>query len=192
MLSSMQGPHVPNPTPFQVLKDLPKKTERIEWCEMTTMQRTIYREALQRSRKTVQVLGDESQSAPEVKTKGKAKGRSKLGAMSGDTSSNVLMDLRKAASHPMLFRRLFDDAKIQVMARHCLREPEFCESNYNYVVEDMEVMTDAELQYFCKKYKVSWSVPSSAKYHLTPLWLSLSTNTPLTTIAISRLARSRN
>lgn len=149
----MMTPFVLRRRKDQVLKDLPKKTERIEWCEMTTMQRTIYREALQRSRKTVQVLGDESQSAPEVKTKGKAKGRSKLGAMSGDTSSNVLMDLRKAASHPMLFRRLFDDAKIQVMARHCLREPEFCESNYNYVVEDMEVMTDAELQYFCKKYK---------------------------------------
>lgn len=126
---------------------------------MTTMQRTIYREALQRSRKTVQALGDENQSAPEVKTKGKAKGRSKLGAMSGDTSSNVLMDLRKAASHPMLFRRLFDDDKIKVMAKHCLKEPEFCESNYNYVVEDMEVMTDAELQYFCKKYKVRWSIP---------------------------------
>lgn len=149
----MMTPFVLRRRKDQVLKDLPKKTERIEWCEMTSMQRTIYREALQRSRKTVQTLGDESQSAPEVKTKGKAKGRSKLGAMSGDTSSNVLMDLRKAASHPMLFRRLFDDAKLKVMAKHCLKEPEFCESNYNYVVEDMEVMTDAELQYFCKKYK---------------------------------------
>ncbi|KIO25317.1 hypothetical protein M407DRAFT_210695 [Tulasnella calospora MUT 4182] len=128
----MMTPFVLRRRKDQVLKDLPKKTERIEWCEMTSMQRTIYREALQRSRKTVQTLGDESH---------------------GDTSSNVLMDLRKAASHPMLFRRLFDDAKLKVMAKHCLKEPEFCESNYNYVVEDMEVMTDAELQYFCKKYK---------------------------------------
>src|ERR1700722_1117449 len=38
---------------LKVLKDLPKKTERIEWCAMTELQRTIYRDTLQRSRKTI-------------------------------------------------------------------------------------------------------------------------------------------
>ncbi|KAG8900242.1 hypothetical protein FRB99_006173 [Tulasnella sp. 403] len=120
---------------------------------MTQLQRTIYKEALQRSRKTIQTVDENQPAQPEVKTKGKTKMKSKIGASNGDTSSNVLMDLRKAACHPMLFRRLFDDGKIKLMAKHCLKEPEFCDSNYNYVVEDMEVMTDAELQFFCKRYK---------------------------------------
>jgi len=65
------------------------------------------------------------------------------------------MDLRKASSHPMLFRRQFDIDKIRLMAKQCMRETEFCDSNYEYIVEDMEVMTDAELQKFCNRYKVS-------------------------------------
>jgi len=71
---------------------------------------------------------------------------------SGVSSSNILMDLRKASLHPMLFRRLFDDSKVNAMARHCLSEPEFEQSNYELVVEDMQVMNDAELQWFCKQY----------------------------------------
>lgn len=136
------------------MKDLPQKTERIEYCELTPLQREIYREALKRSRKTIQAVGEDGQPVePEVKPKRTQK--SKTGKVqTGDTSSNVLMDLRKAASHPMLFRRHFTADKIRQMAKSCLREPEFCESNYNYVIEDMEVMTDAELQFFCKRYKV--------------------------------------
>ncbi|CCO30918.1 putative ATP-dependent helicase fft2 [Rhizoctonia solani AG-1 IB] len=63
------------------------------------------------------------------------------------------MDLRKAASHPMLFRRRFDDGIIRKMAKLCLKEPEFMDSVEELVVEDMEVMTDAELQVFAKRYK---------------------------------------
>lgn len=35
-----------------------------------------------------------------------------------------------------------------------MKEPEFCTSSYKLIVEDMEVMTDAELQAFSLKYKV--------------------------------------
>lgn len=136
----------------QVLKDLPKKTERIEWCEMTALQKAIYRDALQRSRKAV--LDATTTPPSDTTTNGKVKQRPRNTKKSKDASANVLMDLRKAASHPMLFRRLFDDAAIKVMARQCMKEPEFSGSNYNFIVEDMEVMTDAELQAFSLKYKV--------------------------------------
>ncbi|KAF8750684.1 helicase superfamily c-terminal domain [Rhizoctonia solani] len=59
----------------------------------------------------------------------------------------------QAASHPMLFRRRFDDGIIRKMAKMCLKEPEFMDSVEELVVEDMEVMTDAELQVFAKRYK---------------------------------------
>jgi len=142
--SKMMTPFVLRRRKDKVLKDLPKKTERIEWCEMTSLQRSIYEEAMQRSRKIVETLPtDEAALLEAVSTeapKGKGKAKSKKGlATSGDNSSNVLMDLRKASNHPMLFRRRFDDDKVNIIARNCLKEPEFAESDFDYVVEDMHV-----------------------------------------------------
>lgn len=76
-----------------------------------------------------------------------------------ENTSNVLMDLRKAASHPMLFRTHFTDAKLTTMTRLLLKEPDFRKRGavYEYVKEDMEVMTDSELQLFCRTYKVCFS-----------------------------------
>jgi SWI/SNF-related matrix-associated actin-dependent regulator of chromatin subfamily A containing DEAD/H box 1 len=119
---------------------------------MTALQKAIYRDALQRSRKAV--LEVTATLSPDTLVNGKGKKGPRDAKRPKDTSTNVLMDLRKAASHPMLFRRLFDDAVIKVMAKQCMKEPEFSGSNYDFIVEDMEVMTDAELQAFSLKYKV--------------------------------------
>jgi SWI/SNF-related matrix-associated actin-dependent regulator 1 of chromatin subfamily A len=59
------------------------------------------------------------------------------------------MDLRKAASHPLLFRRLYDDKKIRQIAKECLNTPTWCDSVLEYVIEDLEIMSDAELHHFC-------------------------------------------
>ena len=73
-----------------------------------------------------------------------------------ENTSNVLMDLRKAASHPMLFRTHFSDNKLTSLARLLLKEPDFKKRGaiFEFVKEDMEVMTDSELQAFCRTYKV--------------------------------------
>nr|VWO95022.1 Uncharacterized protein [Ganoderma boninense] len=65
------------------------------------------------------------------------------------------MDLRKASSHPMLFRRRFADDTLSSMARLLLKEPDFKKRGalFEFVKEDMEVMTDSELQAFCATYK---------------------------------------
>ncbi|KAH9935479.1 P-loop containing nucleoside triphosphate hydrolase protein [Fomitopsis serialis] len=143
----------------QVLQELPKKSERIEWCEMTPMQRTLYNEALRRSRKTVYDLQDVVEPEPEPAGRGKAK-KTRANARTKDkmyleNSSNVLMDLRKAASHPMLFRRRFTDAMLSSIARLLLKEPDFKKRGavFQIVKEDMEVMTDAELQLFMATHK---------------------------------------
>jgi SWI/SNF-related matrix-associated actin-dependent regulator 1 of chromatin subfamily A len=90
-----------------------------------------------------------------VKKKAKANPRVKDKYL--ENSSNVLMDLRKAASHPMLFRKLFDDQTLVSITKQLLKEPDFKKRGavFEYVKEDMEVMTDAELQLFCHGYKVS-------------------------------------
>ena len=150
---------------LQVLKDLPQKTERIEWCDMTELQRCIYNDALQRSRKTILEAESNTPSTSGTSTpNGAARPGKKKPAKAAprpkdkyaENSSNVLMELRKAASHPMLFRKLYTDQVLTSVTKVLLKEPDFKKRGavFQYVKEDMEVMTDAELQYFCQGYKV--------------------------------------
>lgn len=155
---------------MKVLHDLPKKRERIEWCEMTNLQKSIYDDALHRSRKTIfdlESTSAESTDIPTPPTNGRggkpAKKKTRANARSKDklyleNSSNVLMDLRKAALHPMLFRRKFTDETLNSITKLLLKEPDFKKRGaiFQYVKEDMEVMTDAELQLFCASYKVGY------------------------------------
>ncbi|KAK7057137.1 ATP-dependent helicase fft2 [Favolaschia claudopus] len=144
----------------QVLKDLPKKTERIEWCEMTTIQKSIYADTLQRSRKFVLESAENgSRDGTETPPAGKAskkKGKPTAAAKKYlESSSNILMDLRKGALHPMLFRTRFTDDVLTGMTKQLLKEPDFKKRGalFDLVKEDMSVMTDAELQIFCATYK---------------------------------------
>ncbi|KAG2015484.1 SNF2-family ATP dependent chromatin remodeling factor snf21 [Coprinopsis cinerea AmutBmut pab1-1] len=154
----MMTPFVLRRRKDQVLKDLPNKSERIEWCEMTELQQAIYNDALERSRKTIL---DAELDTPDTGTPtgtGKPTTKKKIrpkDKMYVENSSNVLMDLRKAASHPMLFRTLFTDDNLTGMARQLLKEPDYKKRGalFEYVKEDMTVMTDAELQVFCSTYK---------------------------------------
>lgn len=141
----------------KVLKDLPNKTERIEWCDMTDLQRSIYRDTLHRSRNTIveagPEAGTEAPSGKQAKKRPNARPKDKLYS---ENSTNVLMDLRKAASHPMLFRTRFSDEILIGITRQLLKEPDFKKRGaiFDHVKEDMSVMTDAELQVFCATYKV--------------------------------------
>jgi SWI/SNF-related matrix-associated actin-dependent regulator 1 of chromatin subfamily A len=146
---------------IQVLGDLPKKIERIEWCEMTVLQKKLYNDALRRSRKTVMDLAEEPSDSAEAKPGKKApkkKGRTNARKEKQyvENSANVLMDLRKASSHPMLFRSLFTDETVSSIAKVLLKEPDFKSRGavLQYVREDLEVMTDSELQVYMASYKV--------------------------------------
>ncbi|KAI6021392.1 SNF2 family N-terminal domain-containing protein [Pisolithus microcarpus] len=158
----MMTPFVLRRRKDQVLNDLPSKVERVEWCDMTDIQRSIYLDALRRSRKTILEVGSKTPSTSGTSTPNvagkppkKPKGTRPKDKYA-ENSSNVLMDLRKAASHPMLFRKLFTDQILTSMTKVLLKEPDFKKRGavFDYVKEDMEVMTDAELQLFCQGYKV--------------------------------------
>lgn len=130
---------------------LPPKIEKTEICEMTTIQAKLYRETMGRSKKAFEELDDEAleMAAAEDdaagnngKASGKAKGKKakqEAPKKADSSSSHILMDLRKAASHPLLFRRHYTDAKVRQLARECLNTPQWCDSNFDYVVEDLEV-----------------------------------------------------
>lgn len=116
---------------------------------MTKVQSKLYSETMQKSKKILSELteqaleevADEDGAAatgkkPETDKKA-AKGKKASGMVT--SGSNILMDLRKAASHPLLFRRLYTDAKIRQIAKACLNTPSYCDCNLDYVIEDLEV-----------------------------------------------------
>lgn len=75
---------------------------------------------------------------------------------SSQNMSNVLMQLRKVANHQLLMRRLYSDELIPSIAKDILKEVEFMESNLDFVIEDMHMMSDFELHTLCMKYSVSF------------------------------------
>ncbi|KAH8920709.1 hypothetical protein BT69DRAFT_1222449 [Atractiella rhizophila] len=159
----MMTPFVLRRKKFQVLKDLPQKLERIEYCELTDMQRQVYRETMLRSKKTLlgaadinKLAGEESSEEVKKNTKTTKTGRK----TTNNSSANVLMELRKAANHPMLFRKLYSDAKVREISKSCLMEPDFMDSELEHIVEELELYTDYELHRICatrhslQKYKL--------------------------------------
>ncbi|BEJ12769.1 hypothetical protein CspHIS471_0212290 [Cutaneotrichosporon sp. HIS471] len=143
---------------------LPPKIEKVEECDMTPAQARLYRETMRKSRKVIEEMGDAALDAaaaadddgkPPVKKKN-AKDTKKT------SSSNILMDLRKAANHPLLFRRLYTKAKVEALAKACLNTPQWADSRLDYVIEDLEVMSDAEIHHFVKDH------PDLSKFALDP------------------------
>ena len=88
---------------------------------MVPIQKDLYREAMLKS-KRILLENAGSLESQSPRTRGAIKSAVRPNE---NSSSNVLMDLRKAANHPMLFRRLYTDSKLRTIARDCLREIQF-------------------------------------------------------------------
>lgn len=142
---SMMTPFVLRRKKHQVLKHLPAKTSRIEYCDMTPAQWEVYHGEYERAREAMRARAAGEKPASET--------------------GNMLMQLRKAAIHPMLFRRWFDDATIAKMAKDCLKEPDLLDRNEELVLEDMSVYSDFQLHTFCEEHPTTmarYDVPSDA------------------------------
>ena len=134
---SMMTPFVLRRKKHQVLKHLPKKTRRMEYCELSQSQVKIYESEKAKALKVI-----EERAA---------------GKKTNNDTANIMMALRKASIHSLLFRHLYHDKIISKMSKACLGEEEFCESNVDLVYEDMTVMTDFELHGFSEKYSSTMS-----------------------------------
>lgn len=127
---AMMTPFVLRRKKQQVLgKHLPEKTTRVEYCEMNEIQKELYDSEIAAAKDAI-----EARAAGQKPTK---------------ASSNLLMQLRKAAIHPFLFRRHFTDTIIKKMSREIMKEETYKDNDAKYIEEDMAVMNDLELNRLC-------------------------------------------
>ncbi|KAJ3632141.1 hypothetical protein Zmor_019146 [Zophobas morio] len=106
-----------------VLNDLPEKTETVILCDMSASQEQLYYSLIEYARR------DERGNV-----------------------NNILMQLRKAANHPLLHRHNYSSDKLRHMAIALQKHNEYKESDAALVTEDMEVMTDFELHSLCSNW----------------------------------------
>lgn len=118
-----------------VLKQLPKKIIEVIHCDMTLRQGKEYTRLVDQFKARKEQLLKDAEENAERKAAGKAanvssnymevmelvseQNKKKRAAEKDkvDSSSNVLMELRKAANHPLLRRVLYNDDKIMEMAK---------------------------------------------------------------------------
>ncbi|KAM7017814.1 SWI/SNF-related matrix-associated actin-dependent regulator of chromatin subfamily A containing DEAD/H box 1A [Tautogolabrus adspersus] len=139
----------------EVLKQLPKKEEKVEFCSMSEKQKVLYQTLL----KTL---------------KGSTNGEKR-------ELCNVMMQLRKMANHPLLHRQYYTTEKLKAMSKLMLKEPTHFDAEPALIQEDMEVMSDFELHNLCKQYSSISSyrlendllLDSGKFHHLTELLTSL-------------------
>jgi len=117
------------------LKELPKKFEKVIYCESTEYQKKLYQEAIEVSRSN---FTTNSEDGNNIETR---------------QINNVLMQLRKISDHPLLVRSLYTDDKLRPMSRDITNEEQFCDSEPKYVFEDMQLLSDFELHTYCVNYK---------------------------------------
>ena len=134
---SMMTPFILRRKKHQVLKHLPTKTCRVEYCTMTDVQKKLYEEHLAAQRRVY-----EARAAGDKTAKAK---------------QNNLMDLRFAAIHPLLFRRQYTDAMIKKMSKAILREPDLPGRDEELVFEDMSYHSDFQMHQLCQKWPTTLS-----------------------------------
>ncbi|KAJ2722546.1 DNA-dependent ATPase fun30 [Coemansia sp. Benny D115] len=163
-----------------VLGDLPSKTETIVRLDLTESQRKLYDTIKIPDQSQQQQQQDQEGDGVSMRkhlleldqmqgledAQGGAVAGKRGGKVAADLKSNSswissFMDMRKVANHPLLLRSHYDLPKLKTIAKALLREPDYAESQYEYMLEDMEVCSDFELHSICQKY------PKTRRYALS-------------------------
>ncbi|KAK4185979.1 P-loop containing nucleoside triphosphate hydrolase protein [Podospora australis] len=122
----------------QVLKDMPAKTARVEFCKMDGPQAAIYKDYERRFRKA-------ERNPDEVVVKGR-----------DNDTNNVWIQLRKSAIHPQLFRRYFKDKDVEKMAETLMKyvdQQELRQPKLEHLINELKALSDFELHLWCRDYK---------------------------------------
>ncbi|RSL63485.1 hypothetical protein CEP53_004390 [Fusarium sp. AF-6] len=120
----------------QVLSDMPPKICNVVHCEMTESQKAVYAE-----------YEEVFRQEPSQRVK-KVRGRQ-------NDQNNCWIQLRKAALHPLLFRRHFDDAKVEKMAKILMdnvSQDELHQPDIKHLIQELKNASDFELHLWCRDY----------------------------------------
>lgn len=122
----------------QVLKHLPTKTNRMEYCTLHPAQKEVYDGLVEKARERARV-------------------RLEGGKVPKGDENNPLMQLRKAAIHPMLFRRHFTDEKIEKMCDILRKKdptnfPTDKNHKRDHLIQEMQLGSDYWLHGWCGSY----------------------------------------
>uniref|UniRef100_A0A8C7IZ51 DNA helicase n=1 Tax=Oncorhynchus kisutch TaxID=8019 RepID=A0A8C7IZ51_ONCKI len=110
----------------EVLKQLPAKEERLEFCTMSEKQQLLYQNMVGKLKKSA--IGEKK------------------------VMCNVMMQLRKMANHPLLHRQYYTTERLEAMSQLMLKEPTHLDADPVLIQEDMAVMSDFELHRLCQQY----------------------------------------
>ncbi|XP_038869080.1 SWI/SNF-related matrix-associated actin-dependent regulator of chromatin subfamily A containing DEAD/H box 1A [Salvelinus namaycush] len=110
----------------EVLKQLPAKEEKLEFCAMSEKQQLLYQNMVGKLKKSA--IGEKRELC------------------------NVMMQLRKMANHPLLHRQYYTTERLEAMSHLMLKEPTHFDADPVLIQEDMAVMSDFELHRLCQQY----------------------------------------
>lgn len=120
----------------QVLSDMPRKINTVVHCEMSETQRPVYDEY------------EKTFKLEPWQRVGRTAGRQ-------NDQNNVWMQLRKAALHPLLFRRHFTDKKVEAMGKLLMDkvpQSELHQPDLKHLVQELKNASDFELHLWCRDY----------------------------------------
>lgn len=121
----------------QVLSMLPPKIRKVVYCDMLPRQKAQYDTTAADSREAF--LGG------KVETGGRKNDR-----------NNPWVQLRKAATHPMLFRTFFTDEKCEEMAKilmDVVGPEELQQPSLKHMIAELKDLSDFKLHLWCRDYK---------------------------------------
>ncbi|CAK7219771.1 DNA-dependent ATPase fun30 [Sporothrix curviconia] len=142
----------------QVLSSMPKKTTRVVSCALDATQRPIYEAYERQFREGRERRAAGVKSAPATSVRSTA-----VTGLSND-QNNVWVQLRKSAIHAQLFRRYYDDKKVQKMAEILMRDvpqAELRQPDLGHLVNELRDCSDFELHTWCRDYRClrSFDIP---------------------------------
>ncbi|RFU72828.1 helicase [Trichoderma arundinaceum] len=121
----------------QVLSDMPRKICTVVHCDMPETQKDVYDE-----------YEELFKMEPSQRTARASRGRQ-------NDQNNVWIQLRKAALHPLLFRRHFSDDKVTEMAKILmdrLPQSELHQPDIKHLIQELKNSSDFELHLWCRDY----------------------------------------
>jgi SWI/SNF-related matrix-associated actin-dependent regulator 1 of chromatin subfamily A len=134
------------------LKYLPPKTLRVQYCNLHSAQEKIYNGHIDQARERARIRV-EGGKIPKSETE----------------ENNPLMQLRKAAIHPLLFRRHFTNEMIERMAdilrkKDPINFPTDKNHQRHHLISEMRSFSDFGLHQWCKSYPCisSFDIPDLA------------------------------